>query len=104
MTFLDHFNQLQWGELKMTIHSQTAADVENAPAQHQTEPSAVSGSDIPCSRALPGSHGAKKQAADPTTVRQYFAALYSHSISPTSAPISALTVVSVSVTKFAGKP
>lgn len=30
MTFLDHFNQLQWDELKMTIHSQTAADVENA--------------------------------------------------------------------------
>ncbi|WP_422467083.1 2-iminoacetate synthase ThiH [Endozoicomonas sp. ALC013] len=30
MTFLDHFNQLQWDELKMTIHSQTAANVENA--------------------------------------------------------------------------
>ncbi|MBO9496430.1 2-iminoacetate synthase ThiH [Thalassotalea sp. G20_0] len=30
MTFLDHFNQIQWDELKMTIHSQTAADVENA--------------------------------------------------------------------------
>ncbi|WP_257294363.1 2-iminoacetate synthase ThiH [Endozoicomonas sp. YOMI1] len=30
MTFLDHFNQIQWDELKMTIHSQTTADVENA--------------------------------------------------------------------------
>nr|MDT0252651.1 2-iminoacetate synthase ThiH [Endozoicomonas sp.] len=30
MTFLDRFNQIQWDELKMTIHSKTAVDVENA--------------------------------------------------------------------------
>lgn len=30
MTFLDHFNQIQWDELKMSIHSKTPVDVENA--------------------------------------------------------------------------
>lgn len=30
MTFLDRFHQIQWDELKISIHSQTAADVENA--------------------------------------------------------------------------
>ncbi len=30
MTFLDRFNQIQWDELKMSIHSKTPVDVENA--------------------------------------------------------------------------
>ncbi len=30
MTFLDRFNQIHWDELKMSIHSKTAVDVENA--------------------------------------------------------------------------
>lgn len=30
MIFLDRFNQIQWDELKMSIHSKTAVDVENA--------------------------------------------------------------------------
>lgn len=30
MTFLNHFNQIQWDDLKMSIHSKTTEDVEGA--------------------------------------------------------------------------